>query len=187
MSIEQIGSGVANAKITAGTRVFTNGEEIPLAVLQRMPAANRNALIENRKISVFPKHVEVRSKGGKRQAAADAASAGTIHVFAKAFGKYTVLQGTILAEGLGREEAQALAEVETAKLQPAKNNEPGASAEPSGDASDDKKPRRKAKSKRRSAKRGTRRAKKAGTSRAKAPPKPEPGAEDQQPNGPIET
>lgn len=107
MTIDQIGSGIVERAITIAGERKMRGHELTHDVLARMPAANRNALIENRFISVFPKSVTVLNRAVEHVPIAD--GTGEMHVIAKGFGKWDVIQGTVLGSGLTREEANALA------------------------------------------------------------------------------
>ncbi len=168
MSIDDIGAGVANRRFGAGEVIFTRGQEIPIDVLKRMPAANRNALIENRVISVYPKTVIMRS-AGKNGKVAEPVKAAEMHVVARGFGKFDVICGTIEAQGLSREDAETFAEKAGAKTAPV--NKDAQASEPASGNDAPKAVR--AKGKRRK-----------GSKRGKKPPKPAPG--DEQQNGPID-
>jgi hypothetical protein len=115
MNINDIDFGIVERAITIGEQKMMRGFELSHEVLARMPTANRNALIENRFISVFPKGVTVRRQDGATMVAAPissdgASAAGEMHVIAKGFGKWDVIQGTIIAAGLtSKAEAQAVA------------------------------------------------------------------------------
>lgn len=64
MPINEIGFGVVNRALTIGDKKMLRGEELSHGLLAAMPAANRNALIENRIILVYPKGVDVRRPEG---------------------------------------------------------------------------------------------------------------------------
>lgn len=181
MSIDDIGFGVTNRKFTAGAQVFTRGMEIPLHVLKTMPSANRNALIENRVISVHPKSVTLRSvgKNGKTTTASqEAAEPLPLHVVALGFGKYDVIRGTIEAKGLSREDADAFVEKAGAKAAPV--NQPP--SEPSPASGNDALAGSAAPKAARAAGKGSRKGKRGSKRRSARRPKPG----DAQQNGPIE-
>lgn len=111
MTIDQIGSGIVERAIVIGNEKKLRGYELTHEVLAQMPAANRNALIENHFISVFPKSVTVLHRETAREPIPVPIKEGDgeMHVVAKGFGKWDVIQGTLLGSGLTRDEANALA------------------------------------------------------------------------------
>jgi hypothetical protein len=136
MPIGEISFGVVERKITIGDKTRLRGEELTYGELAAMRTANRNALIENRVISVFPKGVDVRrQQDGAVIVAAPIATdgavpAGQMHVIAKGFGKWDVIQGTIIASGLTKEAAQELAGKAEPKSAPVNQPAPTATAGP---------------------------------------------------------
>lgn len=105
LTIDEIGGAKVARKIDMGGVARLRGEELTLEELRRMPTANRNALIENRIIEVWPRRVTFE----RGPAAAPVNPGGQRHVYARGFGKYDVVEGTVLAQGLTREEADAMA------------------------------------------------------------------------------
>lgn len=164
MKIEDIGSGRAERRVRINGRQCTRGDELSHADLASMATANRNAMIENRMITVFPKSVSVRGGFGASHQAS-AAIEGDYHVVAKGFGKYDVIRGTALLEGATKDAAAEFVAAERAK---APGGAQAAASGPGKAKPKASKPGRKASGRRR---RGTR----------PAPPPAAPGD-----NGPIE-
>lgn len=104
MRIEEIGFGRVSRALTVSGQILPRGTKLSHEVLARMPAANRNAMIENRYIEVFPKGVAVREVGDTN--VPDGAEA---HVVPVGFGKYDVIVGNVVGAGLSREDADTLA------------------------------------------------------------------------------
>ena len=111
MHIDDIGFGRVETRISVGGKDLSRGEHLSHEVLARMPVANRNALIENRKIVVFPKSVAVRGAPGS----AAKFSGGQLYVVARGFGKYDVVEGVAIAHDLSKEDAEAFAKKTSAK------------------------------------------------------------------------
>jgi hypothetical protein len=112
MPIDEIGGGKANTKLSIGGAVRYRGEEITLDELRAMPASNRNCLIENRMIQVYPKQVTfTRSVGHAPIPASQAPAADDLArmVIPRGFGKYDVIEGRVLAVGLTRDDAHRIA------------------------------------------------------------------------------
>lgn len=105
MRIDEIGSGRVARAIMIGGKKVLRGTELTHDELARMPVANRNALIENRIIEVFPRSVQVIG----RQVTGAAAPAGAVRLkYAKGFGKYDVVYGVVIAEAIPKEDAERM-------------------------------------------------------------------------------
>lgn len=133
MKIEDISFGVVERAITIGSERRLRGSEISYGELARMPASNRNALIENRFIAVYPKGVTVRREGGQVIAPERieiSEAGGQLHVIAKGFGKWDVIQGTIVGTGLTKEAAQLLAGQVGPHAAPVNQDAPASAAAP---------------------------------------------------------
>jgi len=106
MRLEEIGGGVVQRTFKLGARNTVSGEELSVETLTRMPAANRNALIESGKISVW-------RKGAGSTPAARAAppvEGSQRFVINKGFGKFSVVEGVLLNDApLDKAGAEALA------------------------------------------------------------------------------
>jgi hypothetical protein len=129
-TIGEIGFGRVERKITVGDEELLRGRELTYEQLAAMPAANRNALIENRFISVFPKGVAVRRPDGQVPARVEIVegASGEMHVIAKGFGRWDVIQGSIVASGLSKEAAEQLAGKSGATAAPVNLDAPPAAA-----------------------------------------------------------
>lgn len=145
MPINEISFGVVERAIMVGDTKMLRGTELSHDVLARMPPANRNALIENRFISVFPKGVTVRHSAAAPDVVVPVAeelreAQGEMHIISKGFGKWDVVQGTLVGVGLSREEALAMAEKSQARAAPV-NQTASTDAAPAAPAKKGKRPR----------------------------------------------
>lgn len=113
MKIEDIGSGVVNRRTTINGKERVRGDELTHADLASIAVLNRNAMIENRVIDVFPKHVPSRASFGAEPTAA--AVEGEFHVVAVGFGKYKVIKGIILLADSTKEAAAEFVATQQAK------------------------------------------------------------------------
>jgi hypothetical protein len=114
MKIDDIGSGRAERRIKINGTERIRGDELSHADLASMATANRNALIENRFITVFPKSVQVRGGLGAAGPAV-AAVEGEFHVVARGFGKYDVIKGVVLLAEATKDAAAEFVATEQAK------------------------------------------------------------------------
>ncbi len=116
MQIQDIGGGIVRRTFKLGDRNVMSGEKLDVATLAKMPAANRNALIESGKISVWPKNGDVTT-GAPQRAAAPPVEGSQRFVINKGFGKFSVVEGVLLNDApLDKAGAEALAaEGQTAK------------------------------------------------------------------------
>lgn len=170
MKIDDIGSGRVERRVKINGRERVRGDPLTHADLASMAVANRNAMIENRMITVFPKSVIVR--GGFGAEATAAAVEGDYHAVAKGYSKYDVIKGVIVLEGATKDAAAEFIAAEQAKAPVAA---PGAAQAATGKLS---------RAQRASAGKPGRRRKRPASARQKAKP-PAPGAA--QDNGPIDT
>lgn len=116
MRLEDIGHGVAERAVKINGKQRVRGDALSHADLASMATANRNALIENRYISVFPKSVRVNGGMGAEQQTV-AAVEGDYHVVAKGFGDYAVIKGVTVLEKATKDDAAAFVAAEEAKTQ----------------------------------------------------------------------
>lgn len=109
MRLEEIGGGVVRRTFKMGDRNVLSGEKIDAATLAKMPAANRNALIESGRISVWPKNGDV-TPGAPQRAVAPPVEGSQRFVINKGFGKFSVVEGRLLNDApLDKAGAEALA------------------------------------------------------------------------------
>lgn len=90
------------------------GASVSVDALRAIPAANRNCLIENRFIQVWPRSDGAlpsppRTFGDKDRQAASLPAGSIRHVIPTGFGRYMVIEGVQLGTKLSREEAEKLA------------------------------------------------------------------------------
>lgn len=90
------------------------GAELPVEALRNIPKANRDCLIENRFIQVWPCGTAtgpaVATKSEKQAEPSTAAPARSVrHVIPTGFGRYMVIEGVMLGTKLSREDAEKLA------------------------------------------------------------------------------
>lgn len=105
LSAHEIGGGIARRTFTSGGVRIVAGRRFSGDELRAMPAANRNSLIENRFIEVWPK-VDAEPAADS-QAEPVATERFTV---SRGFGKYDVVEGFRLNEApLSKDEAVALA------------------------------------------------------------------------------
>ena len=123
MKIDEIGTGRAERRVTINGKPRVRGDELSHADLASMATANRNAMIENRIITVFPKFVQVRGGLGGAEPTS-AAIEGDFHVVAKGFGLYDVIKGTVLLKEATKEAAAEFVAAEQARA--AEPAQPGA-------------------------------------------------------------
>lgn len=101
---DHIGGGIVQQTFRTNGRSLFAGMKLTRDDLVKMPAQNRNALIEAGRIVVWP-----RDAGATPSAAPSAAGAQRF-VSPRGFGKYDVIEGRkVNAEPVSREEAHALA------------------------------------------------------------------------------
>jgi hypothetical protein len=103
MRIEDIDHGRAERRVTINGKERVRGDPLSHADLASMATANRNALIENRMITVWPKSVQVR--GPAADGPALAAVEGDYHIVTIGFGKYRVIKGVLLQDGVAKDAA----------------------------------------------------------------------------------
>lgn len=180
---DQIGFAVVRRRFESGGRIFLANEELPRDFLLKMPRGNRDAMTDSRQIEIYPI---------PRQPVAGKKTAGELLLRAAGIGKYDVIQGTVVAAGLTKDEATAYIAAGK-KPEPKQQEASTAVEEGQGEPT-----------KRAPAKRGTKRRKKgkrakgARRPRAAAAPKPDAPAHEQKPvtatsepsadqeNGPID-
>jgi hypothetical protein len=126
MHIDEIGGARARQTFNSGGRMVRRGEEIPLDALRSWPTNNRNVMIEKGYIEVWPRNVSfIRSE-------ADAAAAADLDeddekeriVVPRGFGKFMVVEGVILADGVAKEEADVIAGTPHAALSGSRSGKP---------------------------------------------------------------
>lgn len=101
LTIDEIGGGRVARKISMGGVDLPRGHELTVDQLRAIPTANRNSMIENRIIEVWPKQTRhVARIGG--------VEGGELMKFALGVGEYCVVRGSIVATGLSAEDADAL-------------------------------------------------------------------------------
>lgn len=106
---DHIAGGRVVRTFRCGERQVFAGNMLSRDELLRMPAQNRNALIEKGFITIWPKEAETAGLSV-------GTVGGTRHVCALGFGRYDVVEGTKVNEApLNREEAYALAGIEPPK------------------------------------------------------------------------
>ncbi len=116
MRIEHIGGGRVMRTFRLGDRQVMSGETLDADTLARMNTVNRNSLIDNGYITVWPKSGDAAPPAAAP--AATAAEGAQRFVINKGFGKFAVVEGRLLNdEPLDRKGAEALA----AEGQPAKH------------------------------------------------------------------
>jgi hypothetical protein len=109
MRIEEIGGGRVVRTFKLADRNVMAGESIDVATLSRMPIANRNALIENGSIAVWPKGDGAPTITARPAAAAKPAEGTQRFMINKGFGKFAVIEGRVLNEApLDKAAAEAL-------------------------------------------------------------------------------
>lgn len=168
LSLDQMSHGIVNRKVTINGKPRVGGDPLSHADLASIAIANRNAMIENRFITVFPKSA-MRGVPAQTLMAIE----GTHHIFALGFNRYAVVKGVMLRDDLvGQDEAAKFVAQQETKTAAPKETKPAsrAAASPAGG----KKPRRKAASSRR-------------RRRVAAPAAPAPAPDGEQPNGPVGT
>lgn len=115
LRLEEIGGGIVRRTFKLGDRNVMSGERLDVETLAHMPAANRNALIESGKISVWPKDGGVIAAA--RVTAPAPAEGARRFIINKGFGNFAVVEGHQLNDApLDKAAAEALAaEGQTAK------------------------------------------------------------------------
>lgn len=109
LSVDQIGGGQVMRRFTMGSEVMLMGRELDRSTLAAMSTPNRNALIENRFISVWP-----AGRGGGAPIerpvtqAVPALPGARRHMQASGFGRFTVYEGVVLGEKLTKDQAEKL-------------------------------------------------------------------------------
>ena len=108
MRIDEIGGGRVLRTFKIGDRHVPSGETIDVETLRKMPAVNRNSLIDNGFLAVWPKGAGAPVVTRAAQAAAPEGSSR--FVINKGFGNFSVVEGRLLNSApLKKEEAEALA------------------------------------------------------------------------------
>lgn len=93
---EDIGGGVVRRTFKYGDRTVTSGTKLTRGEILVLPYRNLNALVEKRFIEVYPR-IEDYQAESKRIVAS------------KGFGKYDVIEGRVIGEGMSKDAAEALA------------------------------------------------------------------------------
>jgi len=88
---KDIGGATVRRVFTLGTQAVRNGETLTRDQVLAMPTNNRQSLIDNGYIVLYP------------------LAPNPLHIISKGFGKYDIIQGQLLAEGLTKEQAEAFA------------------------------------------------------------------------------
>ena len=88
---KDIGGATVRRVFTLGTQAVRNGETLTRDQVLAMPTNNRQSLIDNGYIVLHP------------------LAPNPLHIISKGFGKYDIIQGQLLAEGLTKEQAEAFA------------------------------------------------------------------------------
>ena len=86
---KDIGGATVRRVFTLGTEPVKTGETLTRGQVLAMPTNNRQSLIDNGYIVLYP------------------IPPNPVHVISKGFGKYDIIQGQLLAEGLTKEQAEA--------------------------------------------------------------------------------
>lgn len=99
-----IGFGIVKRRFESPVGVWhERGEELSRDFLLAMPQGNRDAMTGSNQIEIFPRSVAMKVKG---PVAAD--GVGEKHRVTRGFGKYDVIQGVIIAQGLSKEDADKI-------------------------------------------------------------------------------
>lgn len=162
IAAENIGFAIVKRRFASGGVNYVPGSEtgeLSREFLLAMPPANRDAMVDARQIEIYPRSV-LRSGGAPPK--------GEKHLVTRGFGKYDVIQGSIIGTGMTKEAALALIGVETS---PAVEDE-----QMSAPVSAKRKPR---------SMKGGKKAKRKKVARKNSPRSPKRSNEDEQPNGPI--
>lgn len=104
-----IGFGIVKRRFESPAGVWhERGEELPRDFLLAMPQGNRDAMAGSNQIEIFPRSVAMKVKGPVA-----AVGVGEKHRVTRGFGKYDVIQGVIIAQGVSKEEADKIIAGET--------------------------------------------------------------------------
>lgn len=104
-----IGFGIVKRRFESPAgKWHERGEELTRDFLLSMPQGNRDAMMGSNQIEIFPRSVAMKVKGPVA-----AAGVGEKHRVTRGFGKYDVIQGTIIAQGVTKEEADKIVAGET--------------------------------------------------------------------------
>lgn len=99
-----IGFGIVKRRFESPPGVWhEGGAELTRDFLLAMPQGNRDAMVGSNQIEIFPRSVAMKVKG---PVAAD--GVGEKHRVTRGFGKYDVIQGVIIAQGVTKEEADKI-------------------------------------------------------------------------------
>ena len=110
LRIDEIGAARASKTINTLGRTLRKGDEIPLDELRTW--RNRNVMIEKGYIEVWPKSVSfIRAAAGlpAQPEPEDDDDAKQRIVMPRGFGKYCVIEGRIVADGITKDEADQIA------------------------------------------------------------------------------
>lgn len=99
-----IGFGIVKRRFESPAGVWhERGEELTRDFLLAMPQGNRDAMCGSNQIEIFPRSVAMKVKGPVA-----AEGVGEKHRVTRGFGKYDVIQGVIIAQGVTKEEADSI-------------------------------------------------------------------------------
>lgn len=99
-----IGFGIVKRRFESPAgKWHERGEELTRDFLLAMPQGNRDAMCGSNQIEIFPRSVAMKVKGPVA-----AEGVGEKHRVTRGFGKYDVIQGVIIAQGVTKEEADSI-------------------------------------------------------------------------------